>query len=270
MPGEDPSEQPGHITGIGGVFFRARDRHRLLGLVPRRAGPPGHRLGHGQDGHHRLGGVRPGDGLLRPDPRQPYMVNYRVDDLDAALLRLRRRGCRRRRGDRRGRLRPVRVGRRPRGQPLRALGAGARAGSDQIRSGSTSIRRRPGGPGDRAPGHRTASSWSAARTHQRPSAASTTSSPVRDPQGLDEGGRRRAGDLRHRAERREAQELAPLPLRLGHGAHVRVHGRLHHLVVGRAGLEQEVAGRPARRPAPTPRRRGPLGPRAPAPARRPR
>ena len=176
---------------------------------------------------------------------QPYMVNYRVDDLEAALLRLRGAGATVAARDRRGRLRAVRLGCRSRGQPVRALGA--RTGPVAIRS-AAGRPRSAGDPGGRATRASASQSptWSVARTHQRPSAASTTSSPDGTAEGSHEGGRSRAGDLRHGAAGREAKELAPLPLGLGHAGDVRVHGRLDDLMIRRARLEEQVPGGPAR------------------------
>ena len=71
MADDEPTERPGHITGIGGVFFRARDREPAVGLVPRRARAARHRLGHRQDRHHRVGRLRPGDRATSARPGSP-------------------------------------------------------------------------------------------------------------------------------------------------------------------------------------------------------
>jgi hypothetical protein len=53
------------VTGLGGVFFRARDRERLADWYRRELGIP----------------VRAG---------RRFMLNYRVDDLEAMLTKHRR------------------------------------------------------------------------------------------------------------------------------------------------------------------------------------
>jgi len=84
--------EPGHITGIGGVFFRARDHlqlsawyHEVLGLPVTDAATAkmGTTVWAAFDQHTDYFGPS----------RQDYLVNYRVDDLDAALRRLREAGA---------------------------------------------------------------------------------------------------------------------------------------------------------------------------------
>lgn len=93
MPGEDPSEQPGHITGVGGVFFRARDRHRLSAWYHEVLGLPVTDSATAKMGPTVWAAFDQETDYFGPTRRQPYMVNYRVDDLDAALLRLRGAGA---------------------------------------------------------------------------------------------------------------------------------------------------------------------------------
>jgi predicted enzyme related to lactoylglutathione lyase len=89
---EEPSGGDGHITGIGGVFFRARRRedlaawyHETLGLPVTDAATA--RLG------DTVWAAFDSDTSYFGPTRQDYMVNYRVDDLDAAIARLRRAGA---------------------------------------------------------------------------------------------------------------------------------------------------------------------------------
>jgi predicted enzyme related to lactoylglutathione lyase len=84
----DPTVRRGHITGIGGVFFRSRDReglaawyHEVLGLpvtdsATAKMGPTVWAAFDEDTTYFGLGD-------------QELMINYRVDDLDAAIKRLR-------------------------------------------------------------------------------------------------------------------------------------------------------------------------------------
>jgi len=81
------------ITGIGGVFFKANDADSLRKWYADNLGIP-------VDPH--WGGAMYGDTvwtIFKADSRkfdpskQPFMINYRVDDLDAVLAQLRAAGA---------------------------------------------------------------------------------------------------------------------------------------------------------------------------------
>ncbi len=91
MSGADPDERPGHITGIGGVFFRARDRAELSAWYHEVLGLPVTDSATAKMGTTVWAAFDHETGYFGPS-RQDYMVNYRVDDLDAALRRLREAG----------------------------------------------------------------------------------------------------------------------------------------------------------------------------------
>lgn len=87
MARRDESEPPGHITGIGGVFFRARDREQLSGWYHDVLGLPVTDAATAQMGPTVWAAfdfATPYFGSIHQD----YMVNYRVDDIDAARQRL--------------------------------------------------------------------------------------------------------------------------------------------------------------------------------------
>jgi predicted enzyme related to lactoylglutathione lyase len=92
MSEEDPSQQPGHITGVGGVFFRARDRHRLSAWYHEVLGLPVTDSATAKMGT-TVWAAFDQKTYYFGSPRQTHMVNYRVDDLDAALRRLRGAGA---------------------------------------------------------------------------------------------------------------------------------------------------------------------------------
>lgn len=89
---DDPCEQPGHITGIGGVFFRARDRQRLSAWYHDVLGLPVTDSATAKMGTTVWAAFDQETDYFGPTG-QAHMVNYRVDDLDAALLRLRGAGA---------------------------------------------------------------------------------------------------------------------------------------------------------------------------------
>ena len=115
------------VTGIGGVFFRARDPQALAAWYEEHLGVP--RQGDETyaifpESRNAVWSTFPEDTDYWP-PAKQGMVNYTVGDLDAMLAQLR--DCRRRgrREDRAARRhRALRLGGRPRRQSLRALGAG--------------------------------------------------------------------------------------------------------------------------------------------------
>jgi len=90
------------ITGIGGVFFKARSDHeQLAAWYARHLGLPLEAWGgaalHWSDDKAKDGGVtawcvaEKGSGWFSPSDA-PFMINYRVDDLDGLLAQLARDG----------------------------------------------------------------------------------------------------------------------------------------------------------------------------------
>jgi catechol 2,3-dioxygenase-like lactoylglutathione lyase family enzyme len=84
---------PERVTGIGGVFFRARDPERLrdwyaqhLGLELR---PFGGAVFSAEDGDITVWHAATADDEYFGPPEQRLMLNYRVSDLDAMLAQLR-------------------------------------------------------------------------------------------------------------------------------------------------------------------------------------
>lgn len=91
------------VTGIGGVFLRSEAPDRLAGWYRRRLGIPVSESGHHEfrwrheDAPDRVGrtvwSVFPADTDYFGDKRVRFMVNFRVDDLDAVLESLRAAGA---------------------------------------------------------------------------------------------------------------------------------------------------------------------------------
>ena len=81
------NDQRGRITGIGGVFFRARDRDRLAGWYQSVLGLPVTDAATAQLGPTVWAAFDRESSYFGPG-RPDYMINYRVDDIDAALRRL--------------------------------------------------------------------------------------------------------------------------------------------------------------------------------------
>ena len=88
----DPKEKKGHITGIGGVFFRARDRMHLSSWYHDVLGLPITDAATAKMGTTVWAAFDDDTGYFGPS-RQDYMVNYRVDDIEAALRRLHEAGA---------------------------------------------------------------------------------------------------------------------------------------------------------------------------------
>ena len=115
------------VTGIGGVFFRARDPKALAAWYEEHLGVP--RQGDETyaifpESRNTVWSTFPEDTDYWPAAKQG-MVNYTVGDLDAMLAQLRDAGVEvDERIERARRHRPLRLGRRPRRKSLRALGAG--------------------------------------------------------------------------------------------------------------------------------------------------
>ena len=84
----DPGSRRGRITGIGGVFFRARQRDDLAAWYHDVLGLPATDAGTAQLGDTVWAALDHRTTYFGRDHQQ-YMVNYRVDDLDRAIDRLR-------------------------------------------------------------------------------------------------------------------------------------------------------------------------------------
>ena len=92
----------GRVTGIGGIFFKSRDPQQLkswyqqhLGIVPDQGGYVAFQWREKDDpdnvGYTVWGPF--GEDTKYFDPStKPYMLNFRVDDLDALLAQLRSEG----------------------------------------------------------------------------------------------------------------------------------------------------------------------------------
>lgn len=83
---------PGRITGIGGVFFRSRDRSALAAWYADTLQLPVTDAATAKMGETVWAAFDQDSAYFGPD-RPEYMINYRVDDLDAALLKLRQAGA---------------------------------------------------------------------------------------------------------------------------------------------------------------------------------
>jgi predicted enzyme related to lactoylglutathione lyase len=86
----DAEREPrkGRVTGIGGVFFRAKHREALASWYQEVLDLPVTDTASAQLGSTVWAAFDADTAYFGPN-RQAYMVNYRVDDLDAALRRLR-------------------------------------------------------------------------------------------------------------------------------------------------------------------------------------
>jgi predicted enzyme related to lactoylglutathione lyase len=90
--GGDPNNRRGRITGIGGVFFRARKREDLAQWYHDVLGLPTTDAATAQVGETVWAAFDSRTTYFGPT-QQDFMVNYRVDDLDAAILRVREAGA---------------------------------------------------------------------------------------------------------------------------------------------------------------------------------
>lgn len=91
------------ITGIGGIFFRAQDADRLREWYRRHLGLEiaewggmvfeGREARPGERQTSTVWSIFPADNRYFEPSTAPFMVNYRVDDLDAVLGALRSEGC---------------------------------------------------------------------------------------------------------------------------------------------------------------------------------
>ena len=87
------SDTPSLVTGIGGVFFRARDPEALTAWyretfgIAAGSGPPWH-----QAAGYTVFAPFAADTDYFGNPDKQWMINLRVSDLDALLTRLRAKG----------------------------------------------------------------------------------------------------------------------------------------------------------------------------------
>jgi predicted enzyme related to lactoylglutathione lyase len=91
------------VTGIGGIFFKARDAESLRAWYRRHLGIDvqewggvsfeGREAGPGERSTSTIWSVFAGDTKYFEPSTAPFMINYRVDDLDALLAALRSEGC---------------------------------------------------------------------------------------------------------------------------------------------------------------------------------
>ena len=132
---QQPAER---VTGIGGVFFKAKDPRTLgvwyrdhLGLVPEpAAGNNPIFQWRNRDDPAQVGNtvwsLFPRDTKYFGPGGSTFMLNYRVRNLDRMLAQLKAGGVRVEPENRLRVQRPLRVGHRSRGQPDRAVGAQGR------------------------------------------------------------------------------------------------------------------------------------------------
>lgn len=91
------------VTGIGGIFFKAHDQKKMsewyeqhLGLKPDPGGEGVALSWRDVDNPERIGmtvwSIFKGDTRYFDPSQAPFMINYRVDDLDALLETLRAEG----------------------------------------------------------------------------------------------------------------------------------------------------------------------------------
>lgn len=92
------------VTGIGGIFIKARDAEALRAWYARHLGIPieawggcvfaWNRPGRSEpDGGTTVWSIFGAESTYFAPSTAPFMVNYRVDDLDAVLAALRAEGC---------------------------------------------------------------------------------------------------------------------------------------------------------------------------------
>jgi len=95
----ETAQDPGHITGVGGVFFKARDPKALaawyrdmLGLQMEAWGGAALRSDAPKHPPKLAGSAFPGSTKYFAPSTSAFMINYAVDDLDAMLARLHAKG----------------------------------------------------------------------------------------------------------------------------------------------------------------------------------
>jgi predicted enzyme related to lactoylglutathione lyase len=78
------------VVGIGGVFFKSRDPEALRQWYERHLGIPASEWGHSFDaGGQTAWSLFPAETEYFGPKQQGFMINYRVDDLEAMLAQLR-------------------------------------------------------------------------------------------------------------------------------------------------------------------------------------
>jgi catechol 2,3-dioxygenase-like lactoylglutathione lyase family enzyme len=94
-----PAEPAGHITGIGGVFIKAKDPKALAAWYRDVLGMPlqpwgGAALRYDAPGHPSAAGwsAFPASSSYFAPSTTPFMINYAVDDMDALVARLHAKG----------------------------------------------------------------------------------------------------------------------------------------------------------------------------------
>ncbi len=94
-----PAEPAGHITGVGGVFVKAKDPKALAAWYRDVLGLPleawgGAVLRHDAPGHPPAvaWNAFPASSNYFAPSTAPFMINYSVDDMDALVARLRAKG----------------------------------------------------------------------------------------------------------------------------------------------------------------------------------
>ena len=85
------------VTGIGGFFFRAKDPEALASWYEDRLGVTGVPAGDGDEPWRQEAGVTafapfPQDAQMIGPPEHAWMINFRVEDLDAIVTQLRAAG----------------------------------------------------------------------------------------------------------------------------------------------------------------------------------
>ena len=94
-----PAPEPGHITGIGGVFFKARDPKALAAWYRDVLGMPlqpwgGAALRYDAPGHPSAAAwsAFPASSNDFSPSTSDFMINYAVDDMEALVARLKAKG----------------------------------------------------------------------------------------------------------------------------------------------------------------------------------
>jgi lactoylglutathione lyase len=97
----EAEQNMGKVTGIGGIFFKASDQEGTLRWLQENLGIPAEDWGSmfkwrdrenpEAKGYTVLGVFKADSDYFDPSP-QPFMVNFRVDDLDSVLDSLRSKG----------------------------------------------------------------------------------------------------------------------------------------------------------------------------------
>jgi catechol 2,3-dioxygenase-like lactoylglutathione lyase family enzyme len=91
--------EPGHVTGVGGIFFKSKDPKALAAWYRDVLGVPiqswgGATLAYDAPGHPPVVVVNPfaaDTDYFRPSDRE-FMLNFAVDDMDAIIARLKAKG----------------------------------------------------------------------------------------------------------------------------------------------------------------------------------